>query len=85
MSAVLTETHRPTVVERTPEQCRIAGIVAEFRRDIERLGGVTDFQHGLAVGRLIAARCTDSAPLDFIERAIRQVNKLATQSHGELA
>ncbi len=30
MSAVLTETHRPAVVERTPEQCRIAGIVAEF-------------------------------------------------------
>ena len=85
MSAVLIETHRPAVVERTPEQCRIAGIVAEFRRGIERLGGVTDFQHGLAVGRLIAARCTDGAPQDFIERAIRQVNKLATQSHRELA
>ena len=81
MSAVLTETHRPAVVERTPEQCSIAGIVAEFRRDIERLGGVTDFQNG----RLIAARCTDGAPQDFIERALKRVNELATQSHRELA
>ena len=85
MSAVLTETHRSTTAERTLEQCCIADIVAEFRQDIERLGGVIDSQHGLAVGRLIAARCTDGAPQDLIERAIRRVNELAAQARRELA
>ena len=85
MSAVLIETHRPAVVDRTLEQCRIADIVAEFRRDIKHLGGVTDSQHSLAVGRLIAARCTDDAPLDLIERAIERVNELAAQARRERA
>ncbi len=38
-----------------------------------------------AVGRLIAARCTDDAPLDLIERAIERVNEPGTQARRELA
>ena len=60
-------------------------INTEIDLDTIVLDGVTDIQHGLAVGRLIAARCTDDAPLGLIERAIERVNELVTQARRELA
>ena len=87
MSAVITAAHRPVIVPvavepdpRPPYQIRIAGMVAEFRRDIERYGTASDGQHALIVGSLMSEAMQPGADIGFIGHAIARVNQLVAES-----